>query len=135
MMQGYVLGARDGERMFNSSGEVAIKVDPTRGSKDLSLGTQLVPPGVGIPRHVHAYWDEVIYVLDGGGIVTLNVERVPLQKGATIFVPKGVWHGFENSRLWNCSSCGRLRQLDRRNSSGAISSPPGEPVKNFSRSK
>ena len=36
------------------------KVDPPRGSKDLSLGTQLVPPGVGIPRHVHAYWDEVI---------------------------------------------------------------------------
>ena len=78
------------------SGEIVIKVDPTRSSKDLSLGTQLVPPGVGIPRHVHAYWDEVIYVLDGGGIVTLNDERVPLQKGATIFVPKGVWHGFEN---------------------------------------
>ena len=95
-MQGHVLGATDGERMFNSSGEVIVKVDPNRSSNDLSLGTQLVPPGVGIPRHVHAHWDEVIYVLDGGGIATLNDEQVPLQKGATIFVPKGVWHGFEN---------------------------------------
>ena len=47
MIQGYVLGARDGDRMFNSSGEVAIKVEPPRGSNDLSLGTQLVPPGLG----------------------------------------------------------------------------------------
>ena len=69
-MQSYVLGATDGERMFNSSGEVVIKVDPTRSSNDLSLGTQLVPSGAGIPRHVQTYWDETIYVLDGSGIVT-----------------------------------------------------------------
>jgi mannose-6-phosphate isomerase-like protein (cupin superfamily) len=113
-MEGYVLGATDGERMFNSSGEVVIKVDPTRSSKDLSLGTQLVPPGVGIPRHVRAYWDEVIYVLGGGGIVTLNDEQVPLHKDATIFVPKGVWHGFETPTR-NCSSCGWPPRRGRRN--------------------
>lgn len=132
MMQGYVHGATDGERMFNSSGEVVIKVDPSRNSSDLSLGTQLVPPGVGIPRHVHAYWDEVIYVLDGGGIVTLNDEQVPLQKGATIFVPMGVWHGFENPDtglfiLWLAPSPGQAEFFR------AISSRPGEPAKNLSR--
>jgi quercetin dioxygenase-like cupin family protein len=130
--QGYVLGATDGERMFNSSGEVVIKVDPTRSSNDLSLGTQLVPPAIGIPRHVHAYWDEVIYVLDGGGIVTLDDEQVPLQKGATIFVPKGVWHGFENPDtelfiLWLASSPGQAEFFR------AISSRPGEPAKNLAR--
>jgi len=132
MMQGYVHGATDGERMFNSSGEVVIKVDPSRSSNDLSLGTQLVPPGVGIPRHVHAYWDEVIYVLDAGGIVTLNDEQVPLQKGATIFVPKGVWHGFENPDtelfiLWLAPSPGQAEFFR------AISSRPGEPAKNLAR--
>jgi quercetin dioxygenase-like cupin family protein len=111
MMQGYVHGATDGERMFNSSGEVVIKVDP---------------------RHVHAYWDEVIYVLDGGGIVTLNDEQVPLQKGATIFVPMGVWHGFENPDtelfiLWLAPSPGQAEFFR------AISSRPGEPAKNLSR--
>jgi quercetin dioxygenase-like cupin family protein len=132
MMQGYVLGATDGERMFNSSGEVVVKVDPSRSSNDLSLGTQLVPPGVGIPRHAHAHWDEVIYVLDGGGIVTLNDERVPLQKGATIFVPKGVWHGFENPDtelfiLWLAPAPGQAEFFR------AISNRPGEPAKNLSR--
>jgi quercetin dioxygenase-like cupin family protein len=131
-MQGYVLGTTDGERMFNSSGEVVVKVDPSRSSNDLSLGTQLVPPGVGIPRHAHAHWDEVIYVLDGGGIVTLNDEKVPLQKGATIFVPKGVWHGFENPDtelfiLWLASAPGQAEFFR------AISNRPGEPANNLSR--
>jgi quercetin dioxygenase-like cupin family protein len=131
MMQGYILGATDGEHMFNPSGEVVIKIDPTRSSDDLSLGTQLVPPGAGIPRHVHAYWDEFIYVLDGRGIVTLNDERVPIQKGATIFIPKGSWHGFENPDaelfvLWAATPTGQ-EEFFR-----AISSRPGEPAKNLS---
>ena len=131
-MQGYVLGTTDGERMFNSSGEVVVKVDPSRSSNDLSLGTHLVPPGVGIPRHAHAHWDEVIYVLDGGGIVTLNDEKVPLQKGATIFVPKGVWHGFENPDtelfiLWLAPAPGQAEFFR------AISNRPGEPANNLSR--
>ena len=49
-MQGYVLGTTDGEHLFQSSGEIVIKVDPTRGSNDLSVGTQLMPQGVGVPR-------------------------------------------------------------------------------------
>jgi len=130
MMQGYVLGTTDGEHLFQSSGEIVIKVDPTRGSNDLSLGTQLVPPGVGIPRHRHAYWDEFIYVLDGSGGAILEDERVPLQKGATIFIPKGSWHGFENPGtdlfiLWAATPTGQ-EEFFR-----AISSQPGEPPKNL----
>jgi quercetin dioxygenase-like cupin family protein len=131
-MQGCVLGATDGEHMFNASGEIVIKVDPARGSHDLSLGTQLMPPGAGVPRHVHAYWDELIYVLDGSGFVTLNDERVPIQKGATVFVPKGTWHGFENPGtelfiLWAATPTGQ-EEFFR-----AISSRPGEPAKALSR--
>ena len=37
--------------------------------------------GAGVPRHVHAYWDEVIYVLDGSGFITLNDERMTIEKG------------------------------------------------------
>jgi quercetin dioxygenase-like cupin family protein len=133
-MQGYVLEATDGERMFNASGEVAIKVDPNGSSNDLSLGTQLVPPGVGIPRHVHAYWEEVIYVLDGSGIAAVNDKRMSIEKGATIFIPKGVWHGFDNPDaglfiLWVATSPGQAEFFR------AISSRPGEPAKNLSREK
>jgi mannose-6-phosphate isomerase-like protein (cupin superfamily) len=81
---------------------------------------------------VHACWDEVIYVLDGGGTVTLNDEQVPVQKGATIFVPTGVWHGFENPDtelfiLWLTPAPGQAEFFR------AISSHAGEPAKNLSR--
>ena len=111
-MQGYVLGANDGEHMFQTSGEIVIKIDPTRGSNDLCLGTQRMPVGAGVPRHRHAYWDEHIYVLDGRGAILLEDERVPIQKGATIFIPKGTSHGFENPDselfvLWAAAPTGR----------------------------
>ncbi len=123
-----VLGADDGEHLLNASGEVVIKIDPGRGSAHLSLGTQHVPSGAGIPRHRHAYWDEFIYVLDGRGTAILNDERVPVQKGATIFIPTGAWHGFENPGtelfiLWATTPTGQ-EEFFR-----AISSRPGEPPK------
>ena len=125
-----VLAADDGEHLLNASGEVVVKLDPGQGSKHLAFGTQLVPPGAGIPRHVHAHWDEFIYVLDGSGTATLNDQRVPIQKGATIFIPTGTWHGFENPGtelfiLWATTLTGQ-EEFFR-----GISSRPGEPAKNL----
>ena len=101
-----------------------------RGSRDLSLGTQLVPPEVGIPRHVHAHWDEMIYVLDGSGIVTLNDEPVPIQKDVTIFIPKGSGMGLKTLTR-HCSSCGRPRRPGRRNFSARFLAVPANQPKTF----
>ena len=110
--RGYVLGATDGEHLINRGGDLFIKVDPGRGSQDVSLGTQQVPPGVGIPRHRHAYMDEFIYVLEGSGTFVLDDERHPIEKGGTIFIPKGSWHALENPGsgvviLWAVSPTGQ----------------------------
>ena len=52
--------------------------------------------GGGIPVHRHLHMDEAFYVLEGGGVLTLNDVRHPFEKGATIFIPKNSWHGFRN---------------------------------------
>jgi hypothetical protein len=57
---------------------------------------------------------------------------VPIQKGATIFIPKGCWHGFENPDselfvIWATAPTGQ-EEFFR-----AISSKFGEPSKNLSR--
>ncbi|HLJ05294.1 MAG TPA: cupin domain-containing protein [Acetobacteraceae bacterium] len=132
MMQGYVLSTDDGEHMFQSRGEIVVKVDPTRGSNELALGTQRMPLGVGVPPHVHAYWDETAYVLDGNGYIILDGERIPIQKGDTVFVPKGTSHAYENPDsemflMWIVAPTGQ-EEFFR-----AISSRPGEPAKNLSR--
>ena len=71
-----------------------------------------------------------IYVLDGAGTALLEDQRVPIQKGATIFIPKGSWHGFENPGtdlfiLWAATPTGQ-EEFFR-----AISSQPGDPPRNL----
>jgi len=57
-VQGYVLSATEGEHLIRGGGDILIKVDPTRGSNNVALGTQQVPAGGRIPIHRHAQMDE-----------------------------------------------------------------------------
>ena len=94
--QGYVLGPTEGERLIRNAGSLFIKVDPSRGSNNMALGTQQVPIRVGIPVHQHNEADEVLFVLEGAGFGILGDSRMSIEKGSAIYVPTGVWHGVEN---------------------------------------
>ncbi len=50
-----------------------------------------------LPRHRHEHEHEVFDVLAGTGTVWLDGEPVEAGPGASIFVPAGVEHGFENT--------------------------------------
>ncbi len=108
-----MLGAADGEHLihFRDRGDIFIKAGAATGSDQLALGTQQVTRGAGIPVHKHVGMDEAFYVLEGGGVFTLNDVRHSFEKGATIFIPRGAWHGFENPDrelllLWIMSPAG-----------------------------
>jgi quercetin dioxygenase-like cupin family protein len=49
--------------------------------------------------HYHRDWEETVYGLEG--IVTLTVagKRIELRPGDTVFIPRGVEHGFVNETL------------------------------------
>jgi mannose-6-phosphate isomerase-like protein (cupin superfamily) len=135
--QGYILSPTEGEHLIRSSaastgaasgGSLCIKVDPSRGSANMSLGTQVVPTGVGIRVHQHTGADEVLFVLEGRGFGILGDTRTPIEKGSAVYVPKGVWHGVDNpdsdlTLLWVVAPPG-LEELFR-----AIGSAPGAPPK------
>ena len=132
--QGYVLGADEGEQLvhFRDRGKIVIKAGSATGSDKLALGTQQVTVGAGIPIHRHLEMDEAFYVLDGGGIFTLNDARHTFEKGGTIFIPKNSWHGFANPDrelllLWIMSPPG-LDGFFRE-----TCSPPGAPPKQLTR--
>jgi quercetin dioxygenase-like cupin family protein len=138
--QGYVLNPTEGEHLIrsgalttgaSSGGSLCIKVDPSRGSNNVSMGTQVVPKGAGIRVHQHNGADEVLFVLEGNGFGILGDTRAPIEKGSAIYVPRGVWHGVENpdsdlALLWVVAPPG-LEELFR-----AISSAPGAPPKQLS---
>ena len=124
---GRVLGPDGGEHLIQRGGNIFIKADPTNGSSNLAFGTQQILRGVGIPIHRHLQMDEAFYVIDGSGTFILNDVRHPIEKGASIFIPRTVWHGFENPDgelllLWIVTPAG-LEAFFRE-----VASPPGVPA-------
>jgi mannose-6-phosphate isomerase-like protein (cupin superfamily) len=130
--QGYVLGPAEGEHLIRNSGNLFIKVDPSRGSNNMALGTQQVPTGAGIPVHQHREADEVLFVLEGSGFGILGDTRMRVEKGSAIYVPTGVWHGVENPDcelllLWVVAPPG-IEAFFRD-----VSSAPGAPPRQLTR--
>lgn len=97
--RGYHLGAAEGETLVRPSGDIVVKVDPTRGSPALAMGTQHLKAGAGIPVHRHDLMDEILLIQEGRGFAILDDQRTPIAKGSTIYVPRGFWHGFENPEI------------------------------------
>lgn len=134
VLQGYVLGAGEGEHLihFRDAGNIFIKTDPIKGANNFALGTQQLPKGSGIPVHRHFHMDEAFYVLEGSGTVTLNDVRHSCETGGTIFIPRNTWHGFSSPDqelvlLWVMAPPG-LDGFFRE-----TCSPPGEPPKELTR--
>lgn len=130
--QGYVLGPTEGEHLLRNAGSIFIKVDPSRGSNNMALGTQQVPIRAGIPVHQHNEADEVLFVLEGDGFGILGDTRMSVEKGSAIYVPTGVWHGVENPDselllLWVVAPPG-VEAFFRE-----VSSAPGAPPKQLTR--
>jgi quercetin dioxygenase-like cupin family protein len=50
--------------------------------------------GAGPPLHVHAYEDELFYVLEGELKVTIGDQQVTLPAGSAAFLPRGIAHTF-----------------------------------------
>lgn len=93
---GFVLHRDEGEVLAVRNGEVVIKVDPRTGSARLAMGTQTLRPGAGIGVHLHEQEDEILFVQSGKGVGVVGDGHTPVEAGATIFIPHGVWHGVEN---------------------------------------
>ncbi len=132
--QGSVLGATEGEHLihFRDHGNIYIKIGSATGSDGLALGTQQVMLGAGIPIHRHLRMDEAFYVLEGGGVLTLNDVPHTFEKGGTIFIPRNTWHGFSNPDhelilLWIMAPAG-LDGFFRD-----TCNPPGVPPKQLNR--
>ena len=54
-------------------------------------------PGQALPRHCHAHEHEVFDVIAGTGTIWLDGQPHSAGPGASVFVPAGVEHGFENT--------------------------------------
>jgi mannose-6-phosphate isomerase-like protein (cupin superfamily) len=75
--------------------EFRYLVDHDIGCHDVTQFIGIIPPGRA-PFHSHTY-DEVIYVLEGEGLLHLEGGETPIAAGACIHLPPLVEHCLENS--------------------------------------
>jgi quercetin dioxygenase-like cupin family protein len=58
--------------------------------------TLLEEPGAGVPPHTHREMDELFYIVAGKYEYTIEGKPLVAEAGTTIYVPRGISHGFKN---------------------------------------
>lgn len=100
---GIVSNDEDGEvlRLRDGTAIVRIKISKLKGSNSMSFLSESFKPGDALPVHKHLNEDEFIFMHRGSGLLTLGDKQYPVKEGAVTLVPKGVWHGLQNTGTEN----------------------------------
>ncbi len=75
--------------------EFLLGATPELGCASVTQFIGLVPPGRA-PDHFHTY-DEVIYILDGEGMLEIGGEQAPLRAGSCVHLPARLVHCLANT--------------------------------------
>ena len=62
-----------------------------------SLAEEKLPVGAAVGLHHHIEPEEVYYILNGKGLMTVGDETREVEKGDAIFIPRGEVHSLENT--------------------------------------
>ena len=79
--------------------EFRYLVNQDIGCRDVTQFVGIIPPGRA-PAHSHTY-DEVVYVIEGQGVLHLSDEETPIRAGSCIHLPPLVAHSLENTGAGN----------------------------------
>jgi mannose-6-phosphate isomerase-like protein (cupin superfamily) len=69
----------------------------TSGIERCSLAEEILPPGASVGRHHHVWTEEVYYILEGSGVMTVGDETRAVGAGDAVFIPSGQAHTLENT--------------------------------------
>jgi mannose-6-phosphate isomerase-like protein (cupin superfamily) len=98
--KGIVVHENEGEHLLTGrrKAPITIKISKiTNNIDNMSFCTEDIIPGDRIRVHKHLNEDEFVFIHKGEGMFTLDEERLEVKAGSIVFVPKGVWHGLENT--------------------------------------
>jgi quercetin dioxygenase-like cupin family protein len=75
---------------------VTLKVESRMTNGAYAIFENVVPPGRGVPLHVHTREDETLYVVEGNLQVVLGDKTQVTTAGDFVNMPRGVPHRFQN---------------------------------------
>ena len=96
---GLIVNDQEGEavRMRAGTSVVRIKIAKSQGSNSLCFLSESITPGDVLPVHKHSNEDELIFIHKGSGLFTLGEQVTAVGEGTVVLVPKGTWHGLQNT--------------------------------------
>ena len=75
-------------------------VDPANsGSRRVDFRISRYAPAAYVEEHVHKIQEQIYYVLEGEGVLTLDAERHLMRPHDYVYVPPGISHSFTNTGL------------------------------------
>jgi quercetin dioxygenase-like cupin family protein len=81
---------------FNILGiSTTIKVTSSQSGGAYVLYEQSVPPGLGVPPHVHTREDEIFFVLEGEVEFLAGTQMLVAKAGDVVHAPRGVPHAYK----------------------------------------
>jgi mannose-6-phosphate isomerase-like protein (cupin superfamily) len=98
--KGIVVHEGEGQHIITGRRKVPITIKISKqqhGINGISFSIEEMTPGRKMRIHKHLYNDELIFIHKGEGTFTLGEESIPVKAGSVAFVPRGVWHGLDNT--------------------------------------
>lgn len=95
---GFILKPNEGEILVSTADRTEnIKLSPRNGALAFGLVTsRIIGSKQKISIHRHVGEQEAFFIHRGTGTFILGDKRIQVQEGDVVFIPQGVWHGFEN---------------------------------------
>jgi mannose-6-phosphate isomerase-like protein (cupin superfamily) len=69
----------------------------TSGIEECSLAEEVLPVGAAVGRHHHVETEEIYYILQGTGRMTVGSEVREVEAGDAVFIPRRKTHTLENT--------------------------------------
>jgi len=98
--KGIVVHEDEGIHILTGRRKVPMNIKLSKekdGMANISFCTEDVIPGRKFRIHKHLNNDELIFIHKGEGTFTLDEQSIEVKTGTVVFVPRGVWHGLENT--------------------------------------
>ncbi len=83
----------DGRKFRMGKGDTRNVYGPHNGAKHLTFNYAKFEPNVAFTQHVHDHSEDLIFVLEGGGVIRLDDQEFPIEAGDVILVSEGEFHG------------------------------------------
>lgn len=98
--KGIVVRESEGIHILTGRRKVPITVKISKakhGVDGISFCIEDQDPGRKMRIHKHLNNDELIFIHQGEGTMTLDEETIVVKTGDVVFVPRGTWHGLDNT--------------------------------------